>query len=176
MFPGFGALFKTRTQQWNLSHTWTLGATAVNEFHFNYFREGQGNLNHPLNILASVHDSCGRIPGPVTVLSLIRPIRPRASPPTFPGRQGVPSILITGGFSIGNNNEGELPQAGNTFQWTDNFTKAFSKHTHEVRRRRPPPALQPVPLFRYQRLLYISQRLESLRSPNPDRQSSRIPT
>ena len=57
--PGFGALFKTRTQQWNLSHTWTIGSDAVNEFHFNYFREGQGNLNHPLNILASVHDSCG---------------------------------------------------------------------------------------------------------------------
>src|SRR5271154_317668 len=29
--PGFAALFKTRTQQWNLSHTGTIGSTAVNE-------------------------------------------------------------------------------------------------------------------------------------------------
>ena len=32
--PGFGAIFKTRDQQWNLSHTWTIGSTAVNEFRF----------------------------------------------------------------------------------------------------------------------------------------------
>ncbi|MGA2811334.1 MAG: carboxypeptidase regulatory-like domain-containing protein, partial [Candidatus Acidiferrum sp.] len=43
--PGFGALFKTRVQQWNISHTWTLGSSAVNEFRFSYFREGQHDLN-----------------------------------------------------------------------------------------------------------------------------------
>ncbi|MGA8765730.1 MAG: carboxypeptidase regulatory-like domain-containing protein [Candidatus Acidiferrales bacterium] len=137
--PGFGALFKTRTQQWNLSHTWTIGSDAVNEFHFNYFREGQGNLNHPLNILASVRDSCG--PFLDSSLCFNDPANPSAGiTSNIPGRQGVPSILITGGFSIGNNNEGELPQVGNTFQWTDNFTKAFSKHTlkfgGDVRRQR----------------------------------------
>jgi hypothetical protein len=126
--PGFGALFKTRTQQWNLGHTWTLGATAVNEFRFNYFREGQGNLDHPTNILASVHDSCGAFLDPS--LCFTDPANPSAGITSdIPGRQGVPSILVAGGFSIGNNNEGELPQAGNTFQWTDNFTKAVGKHT-----------------------------------------------
>ena len=43
----------------------------------------------------------------------------------IPGRVGVPLIEVYGGFSIGNNFEGELPQTGNTFQWTDNFTKTF---------------------------------------------------
>jgi hypothetical protein len=129
--PGFGANFKTRTQQWNLGHTWTLGANAVNEFRFNYFREGQGHLDHPVNILASVHDSCG--PSLDPSLCFADPGNPTAGITSdIPGRQGVPSILVDGGFSIGNNNEGELPQTGNTFQWTDTYTRAFSKHTVKV--------------------------------------------
>ena len=137
--PNFGALFKTRTQQWNLSHTWTLGANAVNEFRFNYFREGQGNLNHPLNILPSVHDACGQFEDPAFCFT--DPANPSAGITSdIPGRQGVPSILVDGGFSIGNNNEGELPQVGNTFQWTDNYTRAYAKHTMkfgvDVRRQR----------------------------------------
>jgi len=137
--PGFGALFKTRTQQWNLGHTWTLGSNAVNEFRFNYFREGQGDLNHPLNILPSVHDSCGSFEDPS--LCFADPGNPSGGITSdIPGRQGVPSILVDGGFSIGNNNEGELPQTGNTFQWTDNYTRAYAKHTMkfgvDVRRQR----------------------------------------
>src|SRR5262249_20328411 len=53
---------------------------------------------------------------------------------------GVPNIQVNGGFIIGNNFEGELPQVGNTFQWTDNFTKIVGKHTFkfggDVRRQR----------------------------------------
>ena len=129
--PGFGALFKTRTQQWNLSHTWTLGSNAVNEFRFNYFREGQGNLNHPLNILPSVHDACG--PFESADFCFADPANPTAGiTSNIPGRQGVPSILVDGGFSIGNNNEGELPQIGNTFQWTDDYTRSIGKHTMKV--------------------------------------------
>ena len=45
----------------------------------------------------------------------------------IPGRVGVPYINVSGGFTIGNNFEGELPQVGNTFQWTDNFTKTVGK-------------------------------------------------
>ena len=129
--PGFGAIFKTRSQQWNLSHTWTLGSNAVNEFRFNYFREGQGDLNHPTNILPSVHDSCGAFESPDFCFT------DRGNPSAgitsdILGRQGVPSILVSGGFSIGNNNEGELPQVGNTFQWTDNYTRAMGAHTMKV--------------------------------------------
>ncbi len=134
LVPGFGAINKTRVQQWNLSHTWTLGSTAVNEFRFNYFREGQGNLNHPQNILPSVQASCGAalVDSCFTQTNAQFP-QPGTNPigitSNIPGRQGVPYVEVLGGFTIGNNLEGELPQTGNTFQWTDNLTKSVGKHT-----------------------------------------------
>jgi outer membrane receptor protein involved in Fe transport len=137
--PGFGALFKTRVQQWNIGHTWTLGSTAVNEFRFVYFREGQGDLNHPVNILPSVHDSCGAAVPTANCFS--DPNNPTAGiTANLPGHQGVPFVNVSGGFVIGNNSEGELPQVGNTFQWTDNYSKIFGKHSTkfgvDVRRQR----------------------------------------
>jgi len=136
--PGFPALFATRVQQWNLSHTWTIGSTSVNEFRFNYFREGQKKLDHPLNTLNSVQDSCVLIPA---TNCFTDPANPQAGITTnLPGHVGLPYVEVLGGFTIGNNFEGELPQVGNTFQWTDNFTKTFGKHTvkfgGDVRRQR----------------------------------------
>ena len=136
--PGFAALFKTRTQQWNLSHTWTIGSTMVNEFRFNYFRESQESQNHPLNTFNSVQDSCVVIPA---TSCFTDPNNPSLGITTqLPGRVGLPFINVSGGFAIGNNFEGELPQTGNTFQWTDNFTKIVGKHTikfgGDVRRQR----------------------------------------
>ena len=137
--PGFGALFGTRVQQWNLSHTWTLSSSAVNEFRFNYFREGQQTNNHPVHTLASVQDSCGAAVAPANCFS--DPMNLSAGITTdLPGRVGVPYVNVSGGFALGNNFEGELPQTGNTFQWTDNYTKIFGKHTTkfgvDVRRQR----------------------------------------
>jgi hypothetical protein len=137
--PGFGSMFGTRVQQWNLSHTWTIGSNAVNEFRFNYFREGEQINNHPVNTLASVHDSCGAIPAANCFQD---PAFPATAGITtdLPGHVGLPYISVSGGFAIGNNFEGELPQTGNTFQWTDNYTRTFSKHTvkfgGDVRRQR----------------------------------------
>ncbi|MGB6846356.1 MAG: carboxypeptidase regulatory-like domain-containing protein [Candidatus Acidiferrales bacterium] len=126
--PGFGGITSTRAQQWNITHTWTLGTTAVNEFHFNYFREGQGDLNHPVNILSSIHDSCGSAVPAANCFS--DPSNPSLGITTdIPNRMGVPFINVSGGFAIGNNEEGELPQVGNSFQWTDNFTKTMGAHT-----------------------------------------------
>jgi len=126
--PGFGDLFKTRVQQWNIGHTWTLGSSAVNEFRFNYFREGELDTNHPVNILPSVHDSCGsEVPA---ANCFADPTNPTAGITTnLPGRQGVPFVSVGGGFAIGNNNEGELPQVGNTFQWSDNYSKIIGNHS-----------------------------------------------
>src|SRR6202162_6442471 len=126
--PGFGAIFKTRSQQWNLSHTWTIGSTAVNEARFNYFRESQGTLDHPVSTFNSVQDSCVVIPAANCFTDPT--LAPSAGITThLPGRVGLPFITVSGGFVIGNNFEGELPQPGNTFQWTDNFTKIVGKHT-----------------------------------------------
>jgi hypothetical protein len=141
--PGFGAIFKTRTQQLNVSHTWTIGATSVNEFRFNYFREGEGNLNHPTNLLAGpngLHDACTDpkthvvlVPAAECFQDLGNMTTPNSTSlgitTTIPNHQGVPDVSVQGGFIIGNNFEGELPQTGNTFQWTDNYTKTFGKHT-----------------------------------------------
>jgi carboxypeptidase family protein len=126
--PGFGDLFKTRVQQWNIGHTWTLGSSAVNEFRFNYFREGELDTNHPTNILASIHDACGSAISDANCFA--DPSNPTAGITTnLPGRQGVPYISVSGGFAIGNNTEGELPQVGNTFQWSDNYSKIIGNHS-----------------------------------------------
>jgi Carboxypeptidase regulatory-like domain/TonB-dependent Receptor Plug Domain len=126
--PDFGGIFKTRVQQVNLSETSTIGSNAVNEFRFNWFREGQGDLNHPTNILPSLHDACGSyVPAancfadPNNVLSGITT--------NLPGREGVPYVSVAGGFAIGNNSEGELPQTGNTYQFSDSYSKVLGAHS-----------------------------------------------
>jgi hypothetical protein len=125
--PGFGAIFKTRVQQINLSHTWTINSTSLNEVRFNYFRESQGNQNHPVHILPNLHDACVTIPA---TSCFSDPMNPALGITTdIPNREGVPEVSVIGGFAFGNNFEGELPQTGNTYQLTDNYTKTMGKHT-----------------------------------------------
>jgi hypothetical protein len=126
--PGFGGIFDTRVQQLNVSETTTLGSSAVNEFRFNYFREGQGKLNHPVNILPSLHDACGSYVPAANCFA--DPNNPSSGITTnIPGREGVPFTSVSGGFAIGNNTEGELPQTGNTYQFSDNYSKLLRNHS-----------------------------------------------
>src|SRR5205823_1970327 len=57
-----------------------------------------------------------------------------------PEHEGLPFIQVSGGFTIGNNGEGELPQVGNSFQWSDNISKVVGRHSlkfgGDVRRQR----------------------------------------
>ena len=124
--PGFGDLTDERTQQVNISHTWTIGATAVNEARFTLFREGQGTFLHPQHT-ALVQASCKTVP---TTNCFADPNNPDLGihPGVGATREGVPFINISGGFNMGNNFEGELPQIGNTYQWSDNFSKTIGKH------------------------------------------------
>ena len=127
--PGFGANFTTRFQQWNISHTWTIGATSVNEARFTYFREGQANTDHPVNISkdGTVHSTCPTVDA---AHCFTDPANPGAGiTTTLPGHAGLPFISISGGVVIGDNFEGELPQVGNVFQWTDNFSKIVGNHS-----------------------------------------------
>jgi Carboxypeptidase regulatory-like domain len=142
LLPGFGSNNATRNQQINLSDTWTLSATTQNEARITYYREGQ------LTFLAfqrtgAVTDSCTGAAAnycfngnPDT--SLIddngNPIAtPNAklgiTPGLPPSREGVPYIDISGGFTIGNDSEGSLPQVGNTYSLTDNFSKVIGQHS-----------------------------------------------
>jgi len=137
-FPG---LTDQLTQQFNVSHTWTIGNSAVNEVRFTYFREGQGEFNHPTitNLVAS---SCTGAAGAFCftgtadtplVDSSGTAITPSPSLGITPGlgasHEGVPNIVVNGGFSLGNNFEGELPQVGNTYQWSETYSKVIGKHS-----------------------------------------------
>ena len=137
---GFGANTEERYQQWNLTHNWTISNTLVNEAHFTYFREAQGT-----SCTRSVPTWC-RIPAPRSrrtpaSVTVPPPIRlPASIPGLGAGREGVPFIDVSGLFSYGNNFEGEIPQMGNTFQWSDNLSWVKGSHTYkfgaDVRRQR----------------------------------------
>ena len=134
--PGFGGIVAERFQQWNITHTWTISNSTVNEFRFNYNREGQQTFQHP-STTELVQNSCP--PAPTWLTNVL------GAPPCFYGdvpgnvdgihpylgaaREGLPFMAISGGFSIGNDWEGELPQTGNSFQWADSLTRISGNHT-----------------------------------------------
>ncbi len=135
LLPGFGNNNATRAQQVNLSHTWTISSNTVNEARVTYFREAQGTFLHPQRTNL-VTDSCG--PAAATVCFTGASDTPTVIPTNSKigitpnlgaNREGVPFISISGGFAIGNNFEGELPQKGNTYQFSNNLTKIIGSHS-----------------------------------------------
>lgn len=143
-FPG---LFGTRSQQLNISHTSTIGSTMVNEARFTYFREGQQQFNKPVKTNA-IQDSCGTGAASafcftgVSDSATVNAICEAGTATSTNGikdcglhsglgatKEGVPYIGVSGGFTIGNNFEGQLPQTGNTYQFSDNFSKLIGKHS-----------------------------------------------
>ena len=141
--PGFGANVGSRYQQFNPSHTWTITNNLINEFRFTYMREGQLTFQHPQSTNA-VTASCSSAAaqavcfngtsdsnvGPASIQGVFG-TNPQYGITTGlpPNRTGVPFINIGGGFAIGNGWEGELPQVGNSFMWSDNMTWVKSNHT-----------------------------------------------
>jgi hypothetical protein len=139
--PGFGSSNDSRYQQVNLSHTWTIGNALVNEGRFTYMREGQRGFQQPQTNNA-VTASCSSAVQQFcfTGLSDSSAINALAGSatgnPSFgitPGlgatHEGVPFTTISGGAVIGNNFEGQLPQVGNSFQWSDSLTWVKGNHT-----------------------------------------------
>ncbi|MGH9555774.1 MAG: carboxypeptidase regulatory-like domain-containing protein [Terriglobales bacterium] len=140
VLPGFGDLSDQRFQQANITHTWVISSTTVNELRFNYFRAGQETFFHPQRTHL-LTDSC--TPAVVDCFTGTDPVTMQPigiTPGLDPDREGVPFIDVAGAFSIGSNFEGELPAAGNSFQWSDNFSKVVGKHSlkfgGDVRRQR----------------------------------------
>jgi len=139
--PGFGSNNDSRYQQVNLSHTWTIGNALVNEGRFTYMREGQHGFQKPQTTNA-VTGSCSSAVQQFCFTGLsdssaINALAGSASGnPAFgitPGlgatHEGVPFTTISGGAVIGNNFEGQLPQVGNSFQWSDSLTWVKGNHT-----------------------------------------------
>ena len=138
-FPG---VYTTRTQQINTTHTWTIGSTSVNEARFSYFREGQLKFDTPTRT-GSIQSSCGSgaasafcftgtsdtplITDGGTPLGTSADYGIHTGLPT--SAEGVPFIDVGGGFTIGNNFNGQLPQTGNTYQFSDNFSKIIGSHS-----------------------------------------------
>jgi hypothetical protein len=147
--PGFGSIVNERFQQYNITHTWTINNTTVNEFRFNYNREAQRTFQHPV-FTTTVQNSCPTPPSwllaafPTTGVPCFSDGTPANTlgihPNLGPQHEGLPFIQVSGGFTIGNNGEGELPQVGNSFQWSDNISKVVGKHSlkfgTDVRRQR----------------------------------------
>jgi carboxypeptidase family protein len=145
--PGFGSITNERFQQWNLSHTWTINTTTVNEFRFNYNREAQRTFQHPV-FTSLLQNACPPAPawltnvlGPVPCFSDGTPDNTLGIHPNLgAAREGIPFVQVSGGFTIGNNGEGELPQVGNSFQWSDSISKVMGNHSlkfgTDVRRQR----------------------------------------
>ena len=136
LLPGFGNDNQTRSQQWNISDTWTLSPSSVNEFRITYFRKSQPTFLHPQRTNL-VQDSCSWPYRTLLHRHNGHPERDPSNPrigitPNLPNgaqHEGVPFITIQGGFTIGNDYEGELPQVGNTYQFSDNFTRVMGNHT-----------------------------------------------
>src|ERR1039458_4477447 len=141
--PGFGANVGSRYQQFNPSHTWTITNNVINEFRFTYMREGQLTFQHPQSTNV-VQNSCSSPAaqavcfngvsdssvGPSSIQGVFGTNPQYGITTGLPAnRTGVPFINVAGGFAIGNGWEGELPQVGNSFMWTDSVTWVKSNHT-----------------------------------------------
>lgn len=136
--PGFGNYNNGRFQQWNLSHAWTVSNAVVNEARFTYMREGQLGFLTPEST-GAVTSSCTGAAATFcftgtsdssAITSQYGTSKKLGITPGLPSSlTGVPYINISGGAEIGNNYEGQLPQVGNSFQWSDNLTWVKGKHT-----------------------------------------------
>ncbi len=151
--PGFGNYNNGRFQQWNLSHTWTVSNSVVNEFRFTYMREGQLGFLTPQATNAVTSSCTGAAAtfcftgtsdsSPINALLASNGV-PAGKGGITPGLPasltGVPYVDISGGAVFGNNFEGVLPQVGNSFQWSDDLTWVKGNHTFkfgtDVRRAR----------------------------------------
>ncbi|HZQ20040.1 MAG TPA: carboxypeptidase regulatory-like domain-containing protein [Terriglobales bacterium] len=125
--PGFGTKTRTRYQQFNLSHTWTITAKTINEVRFVYYREGEGSLLSPTRT-NSVQNSCVDVPADQCFTD---PANPQLGINPGYGAQyeGVPFIALSGGFSYGNNQNGNFSQTGNVYQAKDTYSRILGKHT-----------------------------------------------
>jgi hypothetical protein len=111
ILPGFGDQTEMRNQNINLTDTYIVSSTIVNEARFNFVREAQGVFHAPVNrVDVTQFGFSGITPG-------------------LPGRTGIPYINVGGDFIFGNNYEADLPEFGNTYQVADGLSIQKGRHS-----------------------------------------------
>lgn len=112
--PGFPVISRTRNQEANLTDTWIINPTTLNEVRFSYLREGNGSTSNPtVTFSPTAYGFTGINTGPPTNLQSL-PVIDIAGGPVFQG----PGAGSGGGSNI-----------QNTFEGTDNFSKVVGAHT-----------------------------------------------
>ena len=114
--PGFNALTSGRAQLMSFGWTKTIGTNAVNEFHFSYARDAnlvgqpQGGVGPSLASQGFVDAS-----GKPSIYALA------------PEIEGIENVVFND-FTMGVDTTG-LTEVNNTYQWTDDYSRTFGKHT-----------------------------------------------
>jgi Carboxypeptidase regulatory-like domain len=125
--PGFGNETRNRFQQLNLSHVWTITAKTINEARLVFFRQGQGKLVAPQRTLL-VQNSCVSVPANECFSDPANPSL-GITPGYGASHEGVPFMLLAGGFALGNNLVGNVAQTGNIYQGLDTYSRSVGPHT-----------------------------------------------
>lgn len=114
--PGFSAVSRGRAQLASIGLTKTIGASALNEFHFSYLRFAN-NVGQPVGGVGPKLIQQGFVEGPGT-LGIV---------PLDPKIEGIENVVLND-FTFGVDVTSER-QVNNTYQWWDNFSKVIGKHT-----------------------------------------------
>ncbi|HVM75540.1 MAG TPA: carboxypeptidase regulatory-like domain-containing protein [Candidatus Saccharimonadales bacterium] len=114
--PGFNAVSLGRAQLLSLGYTTYFGSNAINEFHFSAMRFAN-DVGQPVGGVGPTLASQGFVSGAGT-LGIV---------PLAPSIEGIENVVLND-LTFGVNVTGET-QVNNTFQWTDNVTRIFHKHT-----------------------------------------------
>ncbi|HVN20350.1 MAG TPA: carboxypeptidase regulatory-like domain-containing protein, partial [Dongiaceae bacterium] len=125
--PGFGTRTRTRYQQFNVAHNWTITAKAINEFRLVYYREGEGSLLSPQHTNVT-QDSCAQVPA---AQCFSDPSNPDFGIHPGYGAQyeGVPFVQLSGEFAYGNNPNGNFSQTGNIYQAQETYSRNVRQHS-----------------------------------------------
>ena len=114
--PGFNAMTLGRAQLLSLSDTKTLGANALNEFHFSYMRFAN-NAGDPI----------GGVGPSLVAQGFVDSTGAPAIVALSPKIEGIENVSFND-FTFGVDTTG-LTEANNTFQWSDHFSRVIGKHT-----------------------------------------------
>ena len=114
--PGFNAISQGRAQLLSLGFTKIFSANAINESHFSFMRNAN-NIGAPVGGVGPSLTSQGFLTGEGTVGIV----------PLNPAIEGIENISLNN-LTFGVDVTG-LTQASNTYEWSDNFTRIFGRHT-----------------------------------------------